>query len=1021
MRSGYIHKTPLNEKLKPILAEFRDPGSSHVSIAVTDDEALRQNAMTELKLLLNRWYRIFDFDYSSADQTNLQHYCLSLPYTGPACVFATGLDKLKRLNPERYSGELNLLDKHRKKLHRSNPSVVFWITSEIEEDVRQLASDFATISTVNVTLDSPDEDFELKPQPDRPDRDCDVYLSCTVDDAKWSEALAERLDGEGLCVHMCEWEQRPSHHLRSWLREVFPQRSKLVAVWSQRYFRDDYVQTIVEELLNNHSDLLKSERPFIPVLIDEWEMPANWSGLRGIDFRIREDFELRLRQLVQALEKSRSYRRVKKAGHLRKSEALAVKGYEHNKIGGGEFVENVAEIHEAYGYVVHCEQKISGVAAEFSITKREGGSDNPRTVVCLESRPTVPEIERIIKQVARARKEGGTHEWILVTSHQLIGEVSHSLKQAGIQHVDYPRLLKDLVPLDRYTESLIGEYEEWRARHWRSEDWFIRPDVFSDDMESREPALAQIGRWLRDESEDLLMVLGDAGSGKSTMVKFLAYHLARNFREDSLRHHVPILIPLGEVRKDISLQSIILEHLEQNQVSPSDFRKFACLARLGKVVLLFDAFDEMADHVRHDVVQNNLAELVGSARLGCKVLITCRTNYFKDYQEQTSIINTSQDKAKEYTEPIHISNRQRNIKVIYLTELSDVQVLGYLAKARPKTVVADWQKIEAVYNLKGLAHHPLLLDMILRSFSALSSGQSINAANLYTVYTNRWVEREEDKKRLLPKQFRLKLMTELALHMWNNGKETVHYQELSSFVKNLADDPESKIKAIDVLDVIREIQTASFLKRESASTGDKFSFAHPSFREYFLARKLHNTLIRPECHDAVKRLLHTNLFSQNVVRFLTMLDEDDNISRYLKLLLSDNYSALVTENALQLLYWSIRFRCGMGEKVTDPSGLRERLAAYLPSAIKMPGATMQKMVLEAADLREADFHKADLKNARFDHAVLDKANFRHADLEGASFFGADLTLSDFTGAKNLNSADFTGAILRGVKGIKSVS
>ena len=74
---------------------------------------------------------------------------------------------------------------------------------------------------------------------------------------------------------------------------------------------------------------------------------------------------------------------------------------------------------------------------------------------------------------------------------------------------------------------------------------------------------------------------------------------------------------------------------------------------------------------------------------------------------------------------------------------------GIIWRRRAWKLKQDWEQIRSIYDLLDLAHHPLLLDMIVRTLPRLREGQSINAASLYTAYTNLWVDREEKKERIL--------------------------------------------------------------------------------------------------------------------------------------------------------------------------------------------------------------------------------------------------------------------------------
>jgi predicted NACHT family NTPase len=245
----------------------------------------------------------------------------------------------------------------------------------------------------------------------------------------------------------------------------------------------------------------------------------------------------------------------------------------------------------------------------------------------------------------------------------------------------------------------------------------------------------------------------------------------------------------------------------------------------------------MADRVRWEVTKSNFTELRRAADFGGagKVILTCRTHYFKDRNEQVKLIGQGPRLSEIETELYRELRQQSNAEVVYLQEFDDEQIQAYLHKARPQTAAEDWQKIQSIYNLKELAQRPLLLEMIVKFLPKLK-GQNITAANLYNVCTTEWIEREKEKGRLLLEpQARVDLMLELAWRMRQEEIEAIHYRELVPFVKRLGSDKILEFDDDDLEAITREMQNATFLKRDQAGN---FSFMHRSFMEYFLARKV---------------------------------------------------------------------------------------------------------------------------------------------------------------------------------------
>jgi hypothetical protein len=172
-------------------------------------------------------------------------------------------------------------------------------------------------------------------------------------------------------------------------------------------------------------------------------------------------------------------------------------------------------------------------------------------------------------------------------------------------------------------------------------------------------------------------------------------------------------------------------------------------------------------------------------------------------------------------------------------------------------------------------------------------------------------------------------MLELAWRLWHEEREAIHYHELVTFVEGLAAGKVVEFGDEEVEDVAREMQAATFSKRDDAGN---FSFVHRSFMEYFLARKLLESLM-PAPTASVARLsqadgtpdltsLDTRRFDRKIVYFLTLLDKSEYLYAPLQQILTSGYTSNVSENALQILYWASRIRCGMEEQIDNLDTLR---------------------------------------------------------------------------------------------------
>jgi hypothetical protein len=257
------------------------------------------------------------------------------------------------------------------------------------------------------------------------------------------------------------------------------------------------------------------------------------------------------------------------------------------------------------------------------IAHRVGGLRMQAVVECQDTRITAAERDQILARQSVIQRQFPRYRWSAASSEGFTADSRATLDAAGVDCVTYAELLHDLVPLDRYVAGLIADYEAWVQEHWHGDDWFIRPTLMTDITYELRPALTHLSRWLGDPQTNLLVLLGDLGTGKSTLTNFFTYHLACSFRDDPLRHPAPVLIPLKDVRKENSLESMIISHFSSHGLPDVRFSHVMHLVRLGKIILLFDAFDEMADRVRWEITQGNFRELRRAAELPGKVLTLC--------------------------------------------------------------------------------------------------------------------------------------------------------------------------------------------------------------------------------------------------------------------------------------------------------------------------------------------------------------------------------------------------------------
>jgi WD40 repeat protein len=788
----------------------------------------------------------------------------------------------------------------------------------------------------------------------------DAFISHASEDKDFAETLAKRLKHKNFDVWMDTFQLNAGHNLIQRLNESLVQSRKFIAILTPAYVKKAWTMAELESQLHQaiESD---NDRRIIPLRYKKCDIPPLLKNYISIDFTIKADFEMNFQALIQALTDQPEQFAASVEFH---EHDMPDHRYKKQRL----FCDAVQELYALGGIE---SRRIEGSPDALEICQTRLCLTTTAVIKCKDTSIDADEFLQLKDQ-----KSSHPHQdLIVISSTSIDSKMRARMQSEGITCSTYAELLYQLFPLNTYVEKLIKNYEKQVITKWDRKDCYIRPTIETDIVYEKQPALNYFAQWMGDTKSPFLVILGDLGTGKTTLSEFLTYHLARSFMDDPVRHPAPVMIPLKEVRKEISLEGIIISHFYRHGMPDIQFKRFEHLLNLGKIILFFDAFDEMADRVQWQITKNNFNELRRASENGGKVVLTCRTHYFKDRTEQVKLIGQGPKLSAIETALYKDLKDQGHAAVVYLQEFSEDQIADYVQKVRPKSFQTDLMKIKKIHNLKELAHRPLLLDMIVKSLPKIQQSDVITAANLYETFTNIWIDREESKGRFLDKKIKSSLMLHLAWKMWNKDQKVMHYKELSPFLK-----PFAKAKTWDeeeLRSIYRELMTATFLKRDEDG---HFSFMHRSFLEFFLAKRLYLAFKKKK---GIKKCLNTTRFDRKIIFFLYLLDQQSCVIPSLQGILTASYEKNISENALQILYWLARFECDMEDTISDVNKMQKVTAKLFPSTMQLKKASLQEINLEAANLKQADLSQADLSQANLINVVIQKANLKNAILKEA--------------------------------------
>ncbi|MES2285621.1 MAG: NACHT domain-containing protein [Bacteroidota bacterium] len=372
--------------------------------------------------------------------------------------------------------------------------------------------------------------------------------------------------------------------------------------------------------------------------------------------------------------------------------------------------------------------------------------------------------------------------------------------QIGCQKSEYDEKTKDL--------KAISKYEE--------EDGFTE---------------GYLNQWLSLPEREHVSVLGDFGTGKTWLALHFAWELIKEYEEKKLKNlprpRIPILIYLRDFAKAVNVESLISDFFfRKHQIEIKGvFKAFTQLNKMGKILLIFDGFDEMADKVDKQKMVNNFWELASVIQPKSKVILTCRSEHFPQIKEGRALLNSE---LRETTKKL--SGDKHQFGILELLKLNEKQIKKILLTL---TSPENTKKLINNKEIKDLLGRPIMTNLIIDAISEIEAGKPINMARIYFYATTRKMERDIEQNRTFTSLAdKLYFMCELSWFMLSQNKLRVHYKDFGQFTEKLFG---CKVEnnELDYWRYDMRGQTMLVIDEEDGY----YKPAHKSFLEFFIVYK----------------------------------------------------------------------------------------------------------------------------------------------------------------------------------------
>ncbi len=339
-----------------------------------------------------------------------------------------------------------------------------------------------------------------------------------------------------------------------------------------------------------------------------------------------------------------------------------------------------------------------------------------------------------------------------------------------------------------------------------------------------------IDQWLDDPAKEHISVLGEFGTGKTWFALHYAARALHRYRDAQRRGverpRLPLVIPLRDYAKAVSVESLFSEFFFRKYEIPiPGYSAFEQLNRMGKLLLIFDGFDEMAARVDRQEMINNFWELAKVVVPGAKVILTCRTEHFPEAREGRALLN-----AELQASTRDLTGETPQFEVLELEKFDDAQIRQVLSLQASEATV---EQVLSNAQLVDLARRPVMTELILEALPDIEAGKPVDMSRVYLYAVRRKMERDIKAERTFTSMAdKLYFLCELSWEMLSSDRMSLNYREFPDRLRKLFGAAVQEQKDLDHWHY--DMMGQTMLIRNAA--GD-YTPAHRSLLEFFVAYK----------------------------------------------------------------------------------------------------------------------------------------------------------------------------------------
>jgi len=711
----------------------------------------------------------------------------------------------------------------------------------------------------------------------------------------------------------------------------------------------------------------------------------------------------------------------------------------------GEFDEKtlpnaIRWLFETNGYSVTGPVEVNGAEIDLVATRLAGFSTERVYIEATVQYVDVTKYGKDLTKLVMFSGESGSRR-LIVSSKGFTASVRERAGIAGIDTYTYGELFKAFEKVQPYVDHILNGSQVARSLIALEA---VYEEPYLEDANGKHVATSFLSDWVNDQeaSAKWLVLVGEYGTGKTALTRVLQRRWVELYAAGK-NPMIPFRVELKDFARQFDSRGLLHHFLDQNELPHLPVAFVESMIATGRVVLLLDGYDEMAQYMNVRERRACLQALADLAHDGAKGLLTSRPNYFTEAEElrvfdvlyqRISVRGPLDEVDRSVVEKEKSVDRLLNFFVTNRAErkLRDLTPEQTLQLVR-RQLGDDSKGAEAVMGLLNrvfrteddttiaLSGKPVivtyLLDVVeeLKTDGSVGSEERLTEWQVYDLIVKKLMQRDLGRTPNLFPSERRQFLERMALEVSSTQSKSMEEEPFRRLVRSVFEQRLIRRRAEGVSDaedsLFDDLRSSTTLTRSERPGHYSWQFSHNSLREFMLVSYMIKALAKGAPHPSRLPL------SDSMLIFAGSMPEDLLGQAILQISVAwPSRSEVPGLSQMFALLWG-----GMLRGVREGGSVKDALSSVIGNGLDMSSCQLynvnfsdcgqtkdlSSLNFSHSELVEVDFTGVDLRGSKFHDTGLDACVLVNANCSGVDFRNTALIDCELTGC-DFDEADFRG-------------